>query len=91
MIAFESGIVGLAAFLLLCGTALLGAVRAVRNGNLPAAAVAASLVGFLCSSGFDYLTEAPRIATLFYLVCFIGLAGLRAPNHPSPEAKPWPG
>jgi hypothetical protein len=38
-----------------------------------AAAVAASLLAFLCSSVFDCLLEAPRLSALFYIVVFTGL------------------
>jgi hypothetical protein len=43
-----------------------------------AAAVAASLAAFLCSGVFDYLLEAPRLATLFYIVAFAGLTMMPA-------------
>jgi len=35
-----------------------------------AAAVAASLVAFLCSGVFDYLLGVPRLAALFYIIVF---------------------
>lgn len=73
MILFESGLLGLLSFFVLVGTAAWGALRAIRRGEQMGAAIAASLAAFLCSCLFDYLLEAPRIAALFYLVCFIGL------------------
>jgi hypothetical protein len=73
MILFESGVLGLGAFLLLAGAALLQAIKAARDGNLVAAAIGGSIVAFLCSGVFDSLLEAPRIATLFYLVALLGL------------------
>ena len=73
MILFESGLLGIASFITLIGAALWGALRAMGRGERMGAAIAASLVAFLCSGLFDYLLEAPRIATLFYLVCFLGL------------------
>ena len=75
MTLFESGVVGLGALLLLLVAALSGAVRAVRQGHRMAAAVLGSLGAFLVSGLFDYLLEDPRLATLFYLVCFLALSG----------------
>lgn len=71
---FEGGIFGLAALLLLIGTGIAGAVRAAWSGETIAVAFAASLLAFVCSSLFDYLLGAPRIATLVYLVAGIGLS-----------------
>jgi O-antigen ligase len=84
MTLFEGGVLGLGAFLLLSGAALYGAIRAARGGDLAAAAVAGSLMAFLCSSAFDALLEAPRIATLFYIVALLGLESLalRADTRP---------
>jgi O-antigen ligase len=73
MSLFEGGFLGLVSFILLAAAAVTGAVRAMAQGNRMAAAVAASLLAFLCSSVFDYLLEAPRLSTLFYLVAFTGL------------------
>jgi hypothetical protein len=70
---FEGGALGLAAFLLLAGTALAGAVRAVGHGDRVAAAVVGSLLAFLCSGVLDNLLEAPRLSALFYIVAFTGL------------------
>lgn len=88
MTLFEGGALGLAAFLLLIVAALIGAARAASGGDLMGVAVFAALISFLCSSAFDYLLEAPRLATLFYLVCLIGLAGFRAPRPMQPVAAP---
>jgi len=76
---FESGALGLASFVLLAGTALVGAVRGIGRGDRMAGAVAGSLVAFLCSGVFDYLLEVPRLAALFYLIAFCGLTMMRAP------------
>jgi hypothetical protein len=70
---FEAGILGLICFIALAATALAGAVRAMARGDCMAAAVAASLLAFLCSSVFDCLLEAPRLSALFYIVVFTGL------------------
>jgi VanZ like family len=80
MTLFESGVLGLASFVLLAGTALVGAVGAMGRGDRMAAPVAASLLAFLCSGVFDYLLEGPRLAALFYLIAFCGLTMMRAPE-----------
>ena len=80
MTLFESGVLGLASFVLLAGTALAGAVGAMRRGNRMAAPVAASLLAFLCSGVFDYLLEGPRLAALFYIIAFCGLTLMPAPE-----------
>jgi hypothetical protein len=79
MSLFESGALGLASFILLTGTALAGALRAMGRGNRMAAAVAASLVAFLCSGVFDDLLEVPRLAALFYIIVFCGLTMVQPP------------
>ena len=76
MSLFEGGLLGLVSFILLAAAALAGAVRAMAQGNRMAAAVAASLLAFLCSSVFDCLLEAPRLSALFYIVVFTGLGML---------------
>ena len=78
MSLFESGLLGLASFVLLAAASVAGAVRAMARGDRMAAAVAASLVAFLCSGVFDYLLEAPRLATLFYILAFAGLTMMPA-------------
>jgi hypothetical protein len=79
MSLFESGALGLASLILLAGTALAGAVSSIRRGELMAAAVAASLAGFLCSGVFDYVLGAPRLSALFYIVAFSGLTMMQPP------------
>jgi len=81
MSLFEGGVLGLASFVLLVGTALIGAVRAIGRHERMAAAVAASLVAFLCSGVFDNLLEVPRLGALFYIVAFCGLTMLQAPKR----------
>jgi hypothetical protein len=73
MIFFESGVLGLAAFVVLALAALLGAARGIRRGEPMAACVAASLVGFLVCGMSESVLDAPRLATLFYLIAFCGL------------------
>jgi hypothetical protein len=77
---FEGGVLGLASLMLLAGTALAGAVRAMGRGNRMAAPVAASLLAFLCSGVFDDLLEGPRLAALFYIIAFCGLMMMPAPE-----------
>jgi VanZ family protein len=79
MSLFEAGASGLASLVLLAGTALVGALRAMGRGEQMAAAVAASLVAFLCSGVFDYLLEVPRLAALFYIIAFCGLTMMHPP------------
>jgi hypothetical protein len=83
MLLFESGVLGLGAFLLLAAAAMSHAMRAARDGSLAAAAIGGSIVAFLCSGIFDSLLEAPRIATLFYLVVLLGLQSYR----PGPQRE----
>ena len=88
MIFFESGVFGLAAFMALMTAALLGAARGIRRGEPMAACVAASLVGFLVCAMFDELLDSPRLAALFYLIAFCGLAMPRQPPGEAPGPDP---
>jgi O-antigen ligase len=76
---FEGGALGLASFVLLAGTALAGAARAISGGERMGAAIMGSLVAFLCSSAFNHLLAVPRLAALFYIVVFSGLTMMQAP------------
>lgn len=90
MILFESGILGLLSFVLLVGGAVYGAFLAMRRGERIGAAIVASLAAFLCSGLFDHLLEAPRLAALFYLICFVGLTmwdGLRPAAELSSDVR----
>ncbi len=73
MIMFEGGLLGIAAFLSLHLAAMVGGLRAIRRGDRTGAIIVGALAAFLFSSLFDDLLEAPRIAALYYLVCFAGL------------------
>lgn len=79
MSLFESGALGLASLILLAGTALTGALRAMGRGDRMAAAVAAFLVAFLCSGVFDCPLAVPRLAALFYIIVFCGLTMMQPP------------
>jgi hypothetical protein len=73
MIQFESGFLGLAAFIVLIGAAMIGARRAMCAGDKVAAAVFASLVTFVFLCFFESPLQSPGIAVIFYLICFSGL------------------
>jgi hypothetical protein len=73
MLWFETGILGLTAFVALSGLALAGGIRGLRRGAVTGGAVAGAVAGFLVSGVFDNVLEAPRLATLFFLVCWCGL------------------
>jgi hypothetical protein len=73
MLFFETGILGLAAYLALAGAALIGALAAARSAIPGAAPVAGAVAAFLVSGLFDDVVEAPRIATLFFLICLCGV------------------
>jgi hypothetical protein len=73
MTFFERGILGLLTFIGFIGGALLGAQRAMRQGDRMGTAVAASLGTFVLLCLSESLLHAPRLATIFYLVCFVGL------------------
>ena len=81
MIWFEMGGLGLAAYAALAGLALAGGIKAAWRGAATGAAVAGSVAGFLVSGMFDNLLEAPRIATLFFLICFCGLVQWEERRH----------
>ena len=73
MLWFETGLVGAGAFLVLCGFGLAGGVRSAWRGAVTGAAVAGSIAGFMVCGLFDNVLEAPRLATLFFLICLSGL------------------
>jgi hypothetical protein len=66
---FDQGLLGVAAFvLLLLGVGMRGLTRA---DNWPLAPIfLASLAGFATVGLFDSLVDVPRLATLYYLICF---------------------
>ena len=73
MLLFETGVLGLAAFVTVAGIAIVGAVKALRRGDAMGAAVIGSIASFLVSGLFDNVMEAPRLATVFLLVCATGI------------------
>jgi hypothetical protein len=78
-VLFDQGALGLAAFALLVGGALLrtSVGRAHRHPDAPF--VAAAILGYLLVGVSDSLLDVPRGALLFYLVVLAGLA-LRNPH-----------
>ena len=67
---FDQGILGLTAFIALCVVATMRALRCA--GCWPQAPYfLASLAGFLTVGLFNSLLDVPRLATIFYLVCFV--------------------
>jgi hypothetical protein len=85
MLFFETGVLGLAAYLALAGFAMTGGLAAARAGVAGAAPVVGAVAAFLISGLFDNVLEAPRIATLFFLVC---ICGLIARPGMAPDAVP---
>lgn len=81
MLWFETGALGVAAFLALGGLAVAGGIRATWHGAVTGAAVTGSVVGFMASGLFDNVLEAPRLATLFFLVCLCGLVQWEDRRH----------
>jgi hypothetical protein len=74
MTAFEGGVLGLAALLLVAVASLVGAGSAIRAGEALAPAFAASLAAALASALFDCQLDVPRLGALFYLVAFAAMA-----------------
>ena len=73
------GIVGFTAFVLLTARAMIGLVRRASDGSAPieAAAVAASLAGFLVHGLFDYLLAFSPIYLAFFVLLGAASALLR--------------
>ncbi len=57
--------------------------RSSPKGDLTGAAVTGAIAAFLVSGLFDNILEAPRVATLFFLICFCGLIGYDADHAAS--------
>jgi hypothetical protein len=73
-VLFDQGIAGLLLFLMLTGGALFRLVAGAARAQPMAPFVAAALTGFLMVGLFDSLLDVPRLAFLFYVLTFIGLA-----------------
>jgi hypothetical protein len=73
MLFFETGSLGMATFVALAGLACAGGGRALRSGATDGSTVAGAIAGFMVCGLFDNVLEAPRLATLFFLICWCGL------------------
>jgi hypothetical protein len=98
MLLFETGLVGMCCFAALCAGATLGGIRAIRLGHATGAAVIGAIVSFLISGLFNQPSEAPRLETVFLLVCLAGLIAWERKDHrqdrdirPLPAAAEWSG
>lgn len=70
---FAQGWMGLTAFILLAGYALIRIARRFqRSGDMVNLSILAGLVGFLTVSAVDSLFDAPRLTLLFFLTLFVG-------------------
>jgi hypothetical protein len=78
MLFFETGILGVVAYGAVAVVAMAGGLRALRRGDVAGAAVTGAVAAFLVAGLFDNVLEAPRVATLFFLVCLCGLIGYNA-------------
>jgi hypothetical protein len=81
MLIFETGLLGSFSFSVLCVGAALGGARAIRLDDAMGAALIGAIISFLISGLFDNLFEAPRLATVFLLVCAGGLISWELKNH----------
>jgi VanZ family protein len=84
MLLFEQGILGVVAYAFLTAVALAGLWRAAVGGNIAALPIAAGICAVFVAGFLGPPLEAPRLATLFYLLCFAGLASghdLTAPTQ----------
>jgi hypothetical protein len=82
MLFFEMGLFGVAAYLALSGAAIMAALN---GGTDYDAAIAGSVAAFLVSGLFDNVLEAPRVATLFFLIAGSAFLGRQdTSDSPSP-------
>jgi VanZ family protein len=77
MLLFEQGVFGFAAFLLLTGAAIAQLSRAIIDGDRAAVPLAASIVALVGAGLFEAPLEAPRLGTVFFLLCFAALSVAR--------------
>jgi hypothetical protein len=83
-ILFDQGVVGLLLFVMLTGGALFRLAAGAARMHPFSPFLAAALAGFLVVGLFDSLLDVPRLAFLFYLLTFVGLAL----QHRSPAESP---
>lgn len=73
MLFFETGMLGLLAYLALAGVAMASGLSCAMWGSIHGAAIVGGIVSFLVSGLFDDVLEAPRVATLFFLILGAGI------------------
>lgn len=86
MTFFEGGALGLAAIAMLFAATLAGAARAIARSEFAGAAVVSSVAGVLACCVFDAPLHDPRLATLLFLVCFLGMVLWETPGTRGAEA-----
>jgi len=91
---FDGGLLRLASLLLLLFASITGAMRLVSQGSSIGPAILAAIVIFAASCLFDTPLQAPRLATLSFLIVVVALFGLssnaatyEATLHPPPPAS----
>jgi hypothetical protein len=77
---FDQGLFGMAAFGLLVASALLRLVVKALQGDLFAATLLSSLMGFMMVGLFDSILDFPRLSLFFYMLLFAGILRPVMPN-----------
>jgi O-antigen ligase len=85
-ILFDQGAVGLLLFVMLTAGTLYRLIAGAARAHPLAPFIAAALAGFLLVGLFDSLVDVPRLAFLFYLLTFVGLA---LPPRVSADSAGW--
>ena len=80
---FDQGLFGLAAFGLLLASALLRLVVKSLHGDLFAATLLSSLMGFMMVGLFDSILDFPRLSLMFYLLLFAAILRGLKPSSPA--------
>lgn len=73
-VIFEQGLLGVTAWLLLIGVAMMSLFRQMRQGDTVALALLASMLGMLVVGLFDSVLDVPRLNFLLLLITSIALA-----------------
>ena len=89
-VLFDQGVLGLALWSLLVGTALAHLTVGKSSSHALAPALCAGVVGFILVGMFDSLLDAPRLAMLFYLLVLVSLT-LGSGVHRRVGREPAPG
>jgi len=80
-VLFEQGVIGLTIFLAMLARAALVALRRCRHGDPLGVALLSALAGFAVLGFFASPIDAPRVATLLYLLLILALD--------DPDSPPW--